>query len=106
MRTNSAFSRVDSSQEAPRRVVALGGGTGLPAVLRGLPAVEKGIAARYRAEGVSPLFWSEQNRDILVVRKCLLAKGPKLRHDPFGTAEGLIAAWASLNAKTSPVEKA
>lgn len=67
--------------------------------------VEKEIAARYRAEGVSPLYWPAQRRDVLVVRKSLLAKGPKLRHDSFATAEGLIVAWASFNAKTSPVEK-
>ena len=76
------------------------------AVLANDARVGKEITARYRAEGVSPLYWRERNRDVFVIRKCLLAAGPKLRHDPVATAEGLIAAWAGLRAKNSRIELA
>ena len=61
--------------------------------------VEEEMTARYKAEGVSPLYWQEHFHDVFVMRKCLLAEGHKLRHDPVATAEGLIAAWVSFNAK-------
>jgi len=57
------------------------------------------MTARYKVEGVSPLYWQEHFHDVFVMKKCLLAEGPKLRHDPAATAEGLIEAWVSFNAR-------
>ena len=79
------------------------GGSVVDAVLVNDSPIDEEIVERYRAEGVSPLDWPEQDRDLFVVRKPLLAEGPKLRHDPFMTAEGLIEAWANLRAE-APVE--
>ncbi len=49
---------------------------------------------RYFGEGVSPLTLGADRIDERhVLRRNLLATGPKLRHDPQATAAGLLAAW-------------
>ncbi len=54
---------------------------------------------RYRAEGAHPLVWPERGpRGVRVVRRNLLAAGPKLRHDPIETAAAVIDAWCYLSA--------
>ena len=53
---------------------------------------------RYEAEGAAPLRLGEKTiQDRHVVRRNLLAVGPKLRHDPRATASGLLAAWAACS---------
>ncbi|HKQ60614.1 MAG TPA: uridine diphosphate-N-acetylglucosamine-binding protein YvcK, partial [Candidatus Polarisedimenticolaceae bacterium] len=52
---------------------------------------------RYREEGAVPLAWPETGgMPQRVLRRNLLAAGPKLRHDPVATAEGVRAAWVDL----------
>ena len=53
---------------------------------------------RYRAEGATPLGLRDGAvRGLHVERRNLLAEGPKLRHDPRATANGLLAAWRVLS---------
>jgi len=60
--------------------------------------IESEVLARYKAEGASPLHWPQDGtHDVRVVRRNLLGPGPKLRHDPTATAEGLLAAWDAVN---------
>jgi 2-phospho-L-lactate transferase/gluconeogenesis factor (CofD/UPF0052 family) len=59
------------------------------------------VLERYEVEGTTPLCWPESElRGVPVVRRPLLAKGAKLRHDPGATAEGVIAAWSMMKALT------
>ena len=75
------------------------GGRFIDAVLLNDGPIGEGILERYRAEGAAPQAWPERNnREVVVVRRNLLADGPKLRHDPASTAEGLIAVWSTLAA--------
>jgi uncharacterized cofD-like protein len=61
--------------------------------------VEEATRLRYLAEGASPLSWPDRSRlDVVVVRRRLLASGPKLRHDPAATAGGLLDAWSAVRA--------
>jgi len=59
------------------------------------------VLERYRAEGAAPLFWPRDDGEAFrVERRGLLARGPKLRHDPVATSEGLVAAWRAGLART------
>lgn len=59
--------------------------------------VAEDILARYAEEGAVLLRWpTGRFRRVEVVRRNLLAAGPKLRHDPAATARGLVDAWASV----------
>ena len=58
--------------------------------------IPEDVLARYEAEGTFPLTWPRKKIDhVPVMQRKLLAPGPKLRHDPAATANGLIAAWRS-----------
>ena len=68
------------------------------AVLAHEGEIDEATLLRYEEEGTSPLTWGERGYgNVRVFRKNLLAPGPKLRHDPRATAEGLIEAWATLS---------
>jgi uncharacterized cofD-like protein len=59
--------------------------------------VDKDVLARYREEGAHPLVSPERDaRGVRVFSRNLLAKGPKLRHDPVETAEALLTAWNAM----------
>lgn len=60
------------------------------------------VLERYRDEGSIPLGWTgaDPGRP-RVIRRNLLATGPKLRHDPAAIAEGLVDAWMSIAAKVA-----
>jgi uncharacterized cofD-like protein len=71
------------------------GGHVIDALLVHQGAVDPGIAERYAAEGVAPLDLSGTAGRALI-RRDLLAPGPKLRHEPCATADGLVEAWRQL----------
>lgn len=61
--------------------------------------IEPETLDRYREEGTAPLVpRGETVCGRRVVRRSLLADGPKLRHDPEETAAGLLAAWQARRA--------
>jgi uncharacterized cofD-like protein len=67
------------------------------AVLAHEGAIATDVLERYRAEGSVPLSWTwPEPRRPCVIRRNLLASGPKLRHDPLATAEGLVEAWKAI----------
>jgi uncharacterized cofD-like protein len=75
------------------------GGRLIDAVLVHEGPIDEATRLRYLAEGVSRLSWSERSRlDVVVVRGRLLALGPKLRHDPTATADGLLEVWWAARA--------
>lgn len=81
-----------------RIVESHAGGKIVDALLVHEGAIDDETVGRYEAEGVTPLRLGEtvlQGRH--VVRRNLLAVGPKLRHDPRATASGLLAAWAECS---------
>lgn len=56
--------------------------------------VDPEILARYREEGSSILVWPDFcDGPWKIHRKSLVGPGPKFRHDPEATAEGLIEIW-------------
>ena len=60
--------------------------------------VPNDIVHRYSEEGARPL--AEPNAEefgVHVLSRKLAADGPKLRHESLATAEGLLAAWQSVN---------
>jgi uncharacterized cofD-like protein len=58
------------------------------------------VLERYRAEGAVALEAPAGDMiGVRVVRRALLARGPKLRHDPERTAEGLVLAWAACRTR-------
>jgi uncharacterized cofD-like protein len=66
-------------------------------VLANDACVDEETLIRYTAEGAYALAWPDRAIDgVHVVRKNLLAQGPKLRHDPTLTARGLMAVWTGL----------
>jgi uncharacterized cofD-like protein len=70
------------------------GGPIVDAVLVNTGAIEADVLKRYEEEGTAPLSWPDgRQRRVRVVRRNLLAKTPKLRHDPDATVNGLLAAW-------------
>lgn len=80
----------------------IAGGKILDGVLVHRGPIEAETLRRYREEGAVPLRWPEGGyRDLVVVRTNLLDGGPKLRHDPGATAEGLLAAWARIRSAES-----
>jgi uncharacterized cofD-like protein len=73
------------------------GGRLVDAVLVHEGPIDEATISRYRAEGATPLAWSRDAREErAIVRKNLLATGPKLRHDPAATVDGLFAAWRTV----------
>lgn len=55
------------------------------------------VLERYRDEGSVPLTWhGAAPPGVRVIRRNLLATGPKLRHDPTATAESLVEAWRAV----------
>jgi len=73
------------------------GGIAVDAVLVHDGELDEGILSRYREEGSTPLIYTNGRKSGLhVVRRNLIAEGPKLRHDPEATAQGVLAAWDQL----------
>jgi len=72
------------------------GGRILDAVLKNEGPIDEATLRRYRAEGSVPLVASGSLGGIRVVRRDLLASGPKLRHEPTRTTDGLVAVWRQL----------
>lgn len=73
------------------------GGPIVDAVLVHEGPIDEQTRARYREEGAVPLAWPERGSAAWrVLCRNLLAAGPKLRHDPVATAEGLRQAWVEL----------
>ena len=65
-------------------------------------AIAVDVLERYRDEGSIPLGWSgPEPPGVRVIRRNLIAAGPKLRHDPVSTAAGLVAAWRSVNVEVA-----
>jgi uncharacterized cofD-like protein len=61
--------------------------------------IDAGTLARYRAEGAVPLRWSDESeRGIRILRKNVIGTGPKLRHDPEATCQGLFELWSGCSA--------
>jgi uncharacterized cofD-like protein len=80
-------------------IEAQAGGPIVDAVVVNRSAIDAKTLGRYEAEGTYPLTWPDcGHRDVQVIRRDLLAKGPKLRHDPTATVDGLMAAWRSARA--------
>lgn len=74
----------------------VGGGVVDAVVVHEGPVAEE-ILARYAKEGAVPLRWpAGTHRRVEIVRRDLLADGPKLRHDPAATAQGLLEAWTAV----------
>jgi uncharacterized cofD-like protein len=70
------------------------GGPIVDAVVVNSNSIEPDILRRYEAEGTYPLYWTDTGiQSVHVVRRNVLAKGRKLRHDPGATVEGLLTAW-------------
>jgi uncharacterized cofD-like protein len=56
--------------------------------------IDTETAERYEAEGCFPLQWTSRvGDDLVVIRRNLLARELKMRHDPDATSEALMAAW-------------
>jgi uncharacterized cofD-like protein len=76
-----------------------GGGRLIDALLVHEGPIDGATLGRYAAEGSAPM--GPDGSTILgrpVLRRDLLAEGPKLRHDPASTARGLLTAWRELSA--------
>lgn len=74
------------------------GGSIVDALLVHQGPIDDATLTRYEAEGASPLSMQEGARERpRVIRRDLLADGPKLRHDSEATASGLLSAWAELS---------
>jgi len=74
------------------------GGKVVDALLVHQGSIDEETLGRYEAEGATPLCLGENSLpERHVVRRNLLACGPKLRHDPRATAAGLLAAWAECS---------
>jgi uncharacterized cofD-like protein len=81
------------------------GSSCVDAVLVHQGPVDTGTLARYEAEGSAILVWPDRFEGRLQVhRKNLLGPGPKFRHDPEATAEGLIEIWRQQ--RSSPRHRA
>jgi len=75
------------------------GGRFLDSVLLHEGPIDAGAVSRYRAEGVAPLRWpAGPAPGVRVLRMNLIAAGPKLRHDPDATREGLLNLWSGGSA--------
>ena len=88
------------------RVIEGHAGSGcVDAVLVHQGPIDAETLARYEAEGSAILVWSDRFEGRLQVhRKNLVGPGPKFRHDPEATAEGLIEIWRQL--RSSPRDRA
>lgn len=85
-----------------RMIETHAGGTVVDAVLVNEASIPAPILERYRAEGATPLVWPGASNGKVVVRRHLLATGPKLRHEPVATVDGLIEAWRTCRAQSGP----
>ena len=75
------------------------------AVLVNSQPIRASVLERYAAEGARPLSWShDRDHRVRVLRRELLAEGPKLRHDPRVAAQCLIDAWDSLSSRGPGVD--
>jgi uncharacterized cofD-like protein len=73
------------------------GGPILDAVLINSGSIDAEVLERYEAEGTYPLSWpGDRQRNVRIVRRNLLARHRKLRHDPETTVEGLLEAWRQI----------
>jgi uncharacterized cofD-like protein len=71
------------------------GGQFLDAVLVNDGPVDPEILSRYREEGALLLEWRQKSdAGLRILTKNLIAEGPKLRHDPRATCEGLLELWS------------
>ena len=71
------------------------GGSFLDSILVHDGPIDSSALSRYRAEGTAPLRWSGPTpRGVTLLKKSLIAMGPKLRHDPEATCQGLLALWS------------
>lgn len=87
-----------SLEDHLRVIEAHAGGTVADALLIHDGAIDDATLGRYSAEGAAPLHLDDGTVvGRHVVRRNLLAEGPKLRHDSAATASGLLAAWAELS---------
>lgn len=76
------------------------GGPVVDALLFHAGAIEDDVRARYRAEGAWPLDApANLPAGVRLLTRCLLDRGPKLRHASLATAEGLVAAWKVVSAQ-------
>jgi len=79
------------------RIIEAHTGRCVDAVLVHQGPIDPEILARYKAEGSAILLWRDHCEDRLQIhRKNLVGPGPKFRHDPEATAEGLIEIWRQL----------
>lgn len=77
------------------------GGPFVDAVLVHAGPIEASVLARYEAEGAAPLRWSTGFGDgIPNLLRNLTSVGPKLRHDPQATCEGLLELWSACSARS------
>jgi len=80
------------------RAVRQQGGDVVDALLVHDGEIPADVRERYRDEGAIPLDPPQPGElDIHVFSRCLVARGPKLRHESLATAEGLLAAWQAVN---------
>jgi uncharacterized cofD-like protein len=77
------------------------GGPFLDGVLVHDGALDAAILARYREEGAVPLRWpNAPESGVRILRKNLIAGGPKLRHDSEATCQGLFELWSECSANS------
>lgn len=82
------------------------GGDVVDVILVNDATVDPPALARYRKQGIRPLYLDPGTpMPVPVVRKDLLAPQGKLRHDPRATAEGVLEAWHRLRHKTAVEER-
>jgi uncharacterized cofD-like protein len=73
------------------------GGHFLDGVLVHDGPVDPEILSRYRDEGATALKWrGKTDAGIRMLSKNLIAAGPKLRHDPRATCDGLLELWSRV----------
>jgi uncharacterized cofD-like protein len=70
------------------------GGSIIDAVVVNSGSIAPETIKQYEAEGTYPLYWPNGGRPgVHIVRKNILAKARKLRHDPKATVDALLTAW-------------
>jgi uncharacterized cofD-like protein len=75
------------------------GGPVVDALLVNEGPIDRATLERYRAEGAAPLTAAvDFLRGVPVVRRSLVARDRKLRHDSGATVAALLAAWKQLSA--------
>lgn len=81
------------------------GGPIIDAVVVNSGSIAADTIRQYEAEGTYPLYWPNGgDHGVHVVRKNVLAKERKLRHDPKATVDALLTAWRETrqNNNTKP----